>query len=117
MVELRQQKIGSERTTRSRNKENLASHGATPSTSGIEAEQSKCSVCSGLYDDDIVGGVLVKDWMSCTNESYHLWMHSDCLTMEGDSLYVLCVMYCLIDMPLGRFMNFFLLFFFVINIF
>ena len=51
-----------------------------------EEDQSECSVCLGRYEDDIIDGVLQKEWVRCTNTSRcGLWMHSDCLSTEGNS--------------------------------
>jgi len=39
------------------------------------SKQNECSVCLGLYEDDLVDGVLVNEWIRCTNVSCGLWMH------------------------------------------
>ena len=55
-------------------------------TTREESDQSECSVCLGRYEDDIIDGVLQKEWVQCTNTSRcGLWMHSDCLSTEGNS--------------------------------
>ena len=53
-----------------------------PSTSG--SNQNECSVYLGLYEDDLVDGVLVNKWIRCTNVSCGLWMHCDCLSPDGN---------------------------------
>ena len=55
------------------------------------SDQSMCSVCLGKYEDDFIDGELQKEWVRCTNtENCGLWMHSDCLSTEGN--YFVCFM-------------------------
>lgn len=49
-------------------------------------DQNEYSVCLGRYEDNIIDGILQKEWVQCTNTStFGLWMHSDCLSTEGSS--------------------------------
>ena len=91
-AELHQQRNGG-RSTRSHNKENMPStcEGNVESTipSAKADQQNECSVCLGKYEDDFVEGVLQKEWIQC--ENCGLWMHSDCLIMDGNNyVCVLC---------------------------
>lgn len=79
-VELRQNK-------RTVNKENLPGASGVSSAGGGD-QQNECSVCLGMYNDDVVDGVLQTEWLCCTSCS--LWMHQDCVASEGNT-YV-CVM-------------------------
>ena len=91
-AELRPHRPG--RSIRSSNKENApsapsSSHEESTIPSGGQSEsgdgtdQSECSVCLGRYADDLIDGILQKEWVQCTNvERCGLWMHSDCLSME-----------------------------------
>ena len=59
-----------------------------PSTSAAteDCDQSECAVCLGAYRDDVIDGVLVKEWIRCTNtDTCGLWMHADCVDMEEDN--------------------------------
>lgn len=89
-----------QRSLRSSNKENVASDvsnvpsgsdgsSPTPDVGNTDLEtgdQNECAVCLGRYEDDITDGILQKEWVRCTNiENCGLWMHSDCLSTEGNS--------------------------------
>ena len=57
--------------------------GIEPVKKGVD--QCECSVCLGRYEDDLVDGILQKEWVCCTNsKKCGLWMHSDCLSTEGN---------------------------------
>ena len=59
-----------------------------PSTSAAteDCDQSECAVCLGAYRDDTIDGVLVKEWIRCTNtETCGLWMYTDCVDVEEDN--------------------------------
>lgn len=60
-----------------------------PTAITAESEQNICSVCLGVYEDDLVEGELQNEWICCTNCDQ--WMHLDCVSMEGNSyVCVLC---------------------------
>ena len=49
-------------------------------------KENECAVCLGTYSDDFVDGILQNEWIQCTNlNSCGLWMHSDCLSREGNN--------------------------------
>lgn len=85
------------RSLKSNNKENMpesdqavgGGESSTPPDDGImstSSDQNECSICLGRYEDDLSNGVLQKEWVRCTNtNSCGLWMHRDCLSMEGNS--------------------------------
>ena len=55
-------------------------------TANSREDQNVCSVCLGNYEDDIIDGVLQKEWVRCMNiENCGVWMHADCLSMEENS--------------------------------
>ena len=81
-AELRRNKVS--------NKEN-----ETPEGGFLRAEinQNECAVCSGIYDDDIIDGVLQKEWIRCTNtDTCGLWMHCECLGKDSESSLYVCHM-------------------------
>lgn len=107
-AELRLQKEGTKKSTRSCNKENVPSSSSgdgcesstssgnpgelstsTPNGDSGGDQQSYCSVCLGKYEDDVVNGILRREWIRCTNCG--LWMHCDCLSTEENS-YNVCYM-------------------------
>lgn len=76
----------SKRSKRSKNSEDSAHATMDPASTSA---QNVCSVCLGLYEDDLLDGVLQNDWVCCTN--CDKWMHLDCLTTEGENyVCVLC---------------------------
>ena len=55
-------------------------------TANSREDQNVCSVCLGNYEDDIIDGVLQKEWVRCMNiENCGVWMHVDCLSTEENS--------------------------------
>ena len=55
-------------------------------TANSREDQNVCSVCLGNYEDDIIDGVLQKEWVRCMNiENCGVWMYANCLSTEENS--------------------------------
>ena len=54
-----------------------------------EISSNECAACLGAYEEDIIDGVLEKEWIQCTNlEACRKWMHCTCLSTDENGLYV-----------------------------
>ena len=65
---------------------------ASVTESGIQSAKissNECAACLGAYEDDVIDGVLGKEWIQCTN-SYACgkWMHYSCLSTDENGLYI-----------------------------
>ena len=91
-AELRQ-KLGAEREKRTRSVKQQAS----VNENGIQSAKissNECAACLGAYEDDIIDGVLRKEWIQCTN-SYAggKWMHCSCLSTDESGEWAVYVSY------------------------
>ena len=92
--ELKKKAKAGPRRTRKRlsNKENEVSFNDSEGLQQSEINQNECAVCLGVYDDDLINGVLQKEWIRCTNtDTCGLWMHCECLNKDSSDNYV-CLM-------------------------
>ena len=77
------QKQGAEREkcTRSVKQQASVTECGLPSA---KISSNECAACLGAYEDDIIDGVLEKEWIQCTNlDACGKWMHCSCLMRMG----------------------------------
>ena len=74
------------------NKENHASKNRDMDVGLQEAEISsgECAVCFGLYEDDLIDGQLVLEWIQCTDTDCWKWMHASCLNIDSNGKLFIC---------------------------
>ncbi len=54
-----------------------------------EISSNECAVCLGVYEEDLVDGLLEKEWIQCTNsEGCGKWMHCSSLSTDENGLYI-----------------------------
>ena len=80
-----QQKQAAERENRTRSGKQQVS----AADDGLQISSNEYAACLGAYEEDIVDGVLEKEWIKCTNlEACGKWMHCTCLSTDENGLYI-----------------------------
>ena len=72
-------------------KQTASASQATGASHKLSNSDNICCLCSGKYDDDISSdGILVKEWIQCTEDKCKLWMHEECAAESNDEFVCAC---------------------------
>ena len=55
-----------------------------------EISSDECATCFGLYEDDLIDGQLVQEWIQCTDPDCGKWMHINCLDTDSKGEMYIC---------------------------